>query len=419
MVQNVVIRGKKGTQEIPILVDDDGKIEIAGTITGDVTVGDVTVTDITNKVSIDTVDTVTSVTDVANVTDVDSVNLVDAVTSITNKVNVDTVDHITEVVGITNEVDVILTDEYGWEAECTPQGELRTVEPVRLVGSQFSGSTVDSNFWTAAAGTGGTVTQANGLITITNGATADNVASVTSVRTARYVPGYTNRFRGNFILSAGAANVVRNFGAFTATDGYFFQLSGTTMAIVHRKASGDTVVAQAAWDNPTGFTLDTNQHNYEIYYNNMAAWFVIDGTLVHTVRATTAPLTGEINLPVKLECKSINGGTTTKDLVVVNAFISRLGALRTENTSRFISGANTGVALKLGAGRLVRVVFYPGANGNVCQLYDSPTTTANQVGELVGAAQPIPLSADFDIPFFNGLWVVTTGANSRTTIVYE
>src|SRR5512138_523218 len=97
---------------------------------------------------------------------------------------------------ITNTPDIIATDEYGFSVENTPMGEMRVVEPVRLVGATFEGATIDSNFWTtAASGTAATVTQGNAQILLTSGTA--NAATVTmySFRRARYVGGAAMRYR--------------------------------------------------------------------------------------------------------------------------------------------------------------------------------------------------------------------------------
>lgn len=141
------------------------------------------------------------------------------------------------------------TDEYGFGAENTPIGEQRTVEPTRLVGASFEGTTIDTNAWTtAASGTAATIAQANAQILLTSGTA--NAATVTaySVRRARYLGGSGIRYRAVVQVSAGLANNKRRWGIGygatmpTVTDGAWFQWDGTTFGVVTCKGTTETPV---------------------------------------------------------------------------------------------------------------------------------------------------------------------------------
>jgi hypothetical protein len=411
MPQQVLIRGKKGTKEIPVLVDDDGKIETTATLTGDITVGEV---EVSNFPATQPVSGTVTIDDITG-GDIDKVTVVDAVTDITNKVSIDTVDAVTT---ITNDVDVIQVDEYGWEAELTPQGEQRTIEPVRLAGTAFNGDIVDTNFWKVVTNTGGTITQGSGVITLSSGTTADNTVNLTSLRQGIFIPASTNRYRSQLIPTTGNAGCTRRWGAFDANNGFFFELAGTAFRIVIRKGGADTVIAQAAWSESTTFTLDGNIHTFEIYWTGRRVYFSIDDELKHIQTATTAALTATTTLPVRMECNNTGGSTTSRNLVATTAAIHRLGKLETAPMSKFISGAVTGQA-KYNPGRLQRIIFTPGANGNTLILYDNTSAT----GELikVGGSNTAGVTVSFEVgaQFYTGLYYAMTGTSSTATLIYE
>ncbi len=50
-----------------------------------------------------------------------------------------------------------ITDEFGFKSQNSPMGELLIAPLYRLIGSVFTGTTLDTNFWTPNLGSGGTV----------------------------------------------------------------------------------------------------------------------------------------------------------------------------------------------------------------------------------------------------------------------
>lgn len=414
MPQEVVIRGKKSNgDELPVLVDATGKIETTATLTGDITLANVAITSMYDYIQ--SVDGTVTVDDITNKVSVDKVDTLD---TITNKVKISTVDTVSALTAITNDVDVVQVDEYGWEAELTPQGEQRFVEPVRLAGTAFNGSTLDTNFWTAVTNTGGTIAQTGGIVTLSSGTTADNTVNLTSFRQGIFIPGSTNRFRGNVMPGTGNVGCTKRWGAFTATDGFFFELAGTSLRVVIRKGSADTVVAQAAWSESTTFTGDANIHTYEIYWTGKKAYFSIDDELKHIQTATNTSLTETTTLPVRAECNNTDGSTTSRSLAATTMAIHRLGMLNTSSMTKFISGATTSI-LKYNPGRLQRIIFTPGSNGNTLILYDAQSAT-NEILKTGGSnTAGVTVSFEVGASFYTGLYVAMTGASSTATIIYE
>lgn len=106
-----------------------------------------------------------------------------------------------------------ISDEYGFQVENTPMGEMRTVSPVRLAGSTFDGSTVDPNFWNVVNTNGGTVTQSSATAQLQTNTTANGATLMYSVRKARYVGGSSMVYRTTIRFNdTGTANNKRRFG---------------------------------------------------------------------------------------------------------------------------------------------------------------------------------------------------------------
>jgi len=123
-------------------------------------------------------------------------------------------------------------DLNGIQSFNTPTGEQRTISPVRLIGADFEGYTIDPSFWIAAsAGAGASVSQAGGTLTLVNGTGAAGTVTCYSVRRARYVGGISNRYRGVIQLGdTGTANNTRRWGAAYIAN-YNFTISGGTPTV--------------------------------------------------------------------------------------------------------------------------------------------------------------------------------------------
>lgn len=317
-----------------------------------------------------------------------------------------------------------LTDEYGFLAEMTPMGEVRTVSPFRLVGSTFSGNILDPNFWTAALGTGGSISQGSSQVVLSTGTTANNGVSLTSVRIARYVSGTSNRFRGVIQLAdTGTLNNTRRWGAFNTTDGAFFELSGTTFKVVTRKGSVDTAVVSGGFNGTLGasYAPTTDATTFEIYWTNSKIFFVIGDEILHTVSALSATWSASINLPVRLENQNSGGSVSNVSMSCRVAAISRFGPSSTQPTSKYQAGTTTGIILKYGTGNLHGVVISGVNNNSVVNLYDNTAASGTLLwssGAMGALTTPFALEMH-DVPFFTGLTLEITGANSNVFVAYE
>lgn len=103
-------------------------------------------------------------------------------------------------------------DLQGNKIENSNLGEMQVVERNRIVGTQFDGNVVDSNFWVTSVATG-TVTQTGSTVTIKSGTASPHYAAIYSNRKARFVTGTSSKYRAHIRLAdTGTANVKRRWG---------------------------------------------------------------------------------------------------------------------------------------------------------------------------------------------------------------
>jgi hypothetical protein len=163
--------------------------------------------------------------------------------------------------------------DLGVRAEVTPNNEQRVSMPVRLIGATFLGNTLDTSYWTpfTAGSVAGSVSQASGIATMIAAAGSTPVASsaaIQSVRTARYVSGSALVYQGVAKLPVALGVSTRRWGAFTTTDGFFFEHDGTNLSLVCRTSatnftftvSGANASVGARYSTPNGsiFTVLTS-----------------------------------------------------------------------------------------------------------------------------------------------------------------
>lgn len=326
-----------------------------------------------------------------------------------------------------------MEDTYGFEVENTPMGEMRTVTPVRLVGAGFEGNTIDPQFWTTSATSSGgaSVTQANGQITITSGTTAYATASLSSFRRARYVGGSSMRYRTVFQLGdTGTAHNTRRWGIGygatmpTITDGVYFQLNGTLFGIRILKTGVATptfAIDSGSFNGVLGatWTPGTNATTYEIYYTSTKVYFVIGGDLLHTITSTAD--TWADTKSFYSFADSVNDGTGITPSVTMKLRVSsiyRLGLLETAPHWFHISGNAATYNLKYSPGILRKIIFNNN-NGNTVTLYDAVAGTTNAIAVLTNNTSGLAGANDWNLPFYNGLTVVTAGNGLDCTILYE
>lgn len=313
----------------------------------------------------------------------------------------------------------------------SPMRNLGVVQMNRLAGTNFESSAKDTTFWTEIAVNSGTVTQSGGSIVISTAGGADRGAQYQTVRYGRYVAGQSNMFRGVVLCpdGPGTANNTKRWGAFTCNgspavtplNGAYFEVSGTTMNVVTVKNGTPAAVPSANWTG-RAFTLDTNAHTYEIWWTNTKVYFFIDDVIRHIVDAGAASWSDTLTLPATLQCLNTGGSSTAVTLEIRVASIYRLGHLSTEAQWQHIAGTVASTQCKLGAGRLHKVVINaPGAVNDTITLFDNTSATGTVIAAIkfTNNAALVVTTLVYDLPFYSGLFVATSGANLDITVIYE
>ena len=313
----------------------------------------------------------------------------------------------------------LIDQETDIKAKIVPFGQIKTVDPVRIAGTSFSGTTPDTNFWTETSTGSGVVIQ-SGQITLATGTTADSTVKYESKRRARHVSGSSNelKFTGR-LASAAAADNLRRMGAYDDDDGFFFQVNGTTFGIGSRKNTSDTVVNSGSFNGHLGphLSLDTSMGNFVIWYWEKSARFFVNGEILHTVQTTTSSLVDTNTLPIRMENINFNGDTTNHKFDILTASITRLGNLKTNPTYYHISGGAASHIMKRGAGVLHGIQFN-NTSGTSITVYDGTTTGGDVIGIITTTTSSIG-NWPCNIPFSNGLLMVTVGNSLDATISYE
>lgn len=309
-----------------------------------------------------------------------------------------------------------MKDQYGFTVEATPMDELRVANPVRLAGSTFIGTTLDTNFWTATLLNSATAPQANGEVVLTSGTNSAGSAVLQSVRHGRYVGGNCNRYRGQIQFSdTGKASNTKRWGMFDGTDGAYFKLAGTALSVNTMKGGSETSVASASWNGSTTTPTLTNVNSYEIYVTSSKVYFVIAGVLVHTVSAAAATWAATLSLPVYAD--NINAGNTTNTTMSIRVnTIYRLGELETAPTYKHIS-TNTTTVCKYGPGDLHRITMNNPTNAAIT-VYDNTAASGTVIAIINPGSSATPFSLEYSLPFQIGLTIVTAGSPDLT-VVYE
>lgn len=309
-----------------------------------------------------------------------------------------------------------IVDPYGWHVKLTPLKELRTVNPIQMVGGNFEGTTLDPNFWTATTVSGsGTAVQGAGILTLATGVTANSKESLVSIRNGRFVFGRSNRYRAYVqCVPSGTINNTRRWGVFTATNGIFFELEGTSLKIVTRKNSVDIPVASASWNVSTTTPTMTNINVYEIYYIQGEVHFSINESMVHSIYVTNTLYSETLTLPIRSENYNSGGLAQNIELILIASTIHALGNADQDPTYKNITGAATTV-LKYSAGRIHSIVVN-GSGGTSATVYDGVSAAGIKIGTITLS---VPMNIDYHTTFFVGLTIVTVGAGTDITVLYE
>ena len=320
-----------------------------------------------------------------------------------------------------------LSDQYGFNADCTPNAELITSSKIRLVGTIFNGSTLDPNFWSNRVSTG-TAAQTGSEVILTSGTANGHYSELWSVRRANWITGTSNKFRAQLRFGdTGTTNVVRRWGvgwvsgsaSTLITDGACFKLNGTALSVVtHANSTSGTAVASADFNGTYTAPTFTNNNTYEILYTLGNVYFLINNVIIHTATFSTTHWTlNTTNFNAFADVNNTgDSSAVTMTLRMMN--ITRLGAIVTQPTYKRISGNGATYVLKYGGGLLHRVIFN-NTTGTSLTIYDDSAATGGREIALITTATAALGSWDYECPFFNGLTIVTAGNGLDATVVYE
>ena len=272
------------------------------------------------------------------------------------------------------------------------------------------------------------MTQSNNRILLSSGTGSTAQTIVTSYRRACHTSDTSSKLRmvGKFGDTGSSGNTRKfglaygtAFGGATAsiTNGAYFQLAGPTFSVCTMATSIGATVLNGDFNGIYGNTinLDTSTHEWEIYYTDQHAYFMLDGKNLHTVVSPDLPWTDTSNFYMWMSNQN-TGGTVSTSLHMRSANISRLGSLVTQPNSVYIAGATAAWILKRSAGNLHSVII--GSAGSVT-LYDNNSAASGATVTSLTVVTNNIGNFDFnDLPFFNGLTLVTTGT-PQATIVWE
>lgn len=306
----------------------------------------------------------------------------------------------------------------------TGQREALVAERTLLFADTFNTSP-DTNFWNTSTGTtlsGVSNNVSGGVLQLSTGTTANATARITSLAVLRLLPGSSNWYHAWVSFGdTGTANNVRNFGIYSTTDGYFFQLSSGGLSIGSRKASSDTLVPHGSFSE-NDFTMDTNYHKYEILVGANGAWFFVDGLIRHKLNPNvSAPYVNTTDFPLEFDDINTGGITTNLLMNVLQVGYWRIGQpTQRPRYRRFVSPVTNGV-LKLGPGTLRRVIVNGSTAGTATFADNASSTAAGIITALnvtTGAGSGNSRNVELDLDFSLGL-VMTTTAGFDITVVWD
>ena len=297
----------------------------------------------------------------------------------------------------------------------SPTGSLTVNDTVRLVGTNFDGTTKDTNFWTETVTGSGSVVQ-TGEIKLLTGTTANSTARYDSVRRARFVVGSALRFQGAFKFNDTVTETdnIRRCGAYDDDEGFFFELDGSTFSVGTRKEGVDTLISSGSFNGNYGTEwspLSTDYYKLDIEWSPLGAFYYVNNILLH--KSTGGHLTRKLTVPIRFENNNDNGNDTAVVMDCLGVVIMRQGQLETNPTYKHIT-TNTTTVCKEGAGDLHIIVNND--NLGTAVVYDNNAASGTTIADI--DMSKVLGSISFECPFNNGLTVVTAGG-AKATIVYE
>lgn len=311
-----------------------------------------------------------------------------------------------------------LSDQYGWSADCTPNSELIVTDKIRVVGAIFNGTTLDTNFWTKYESTG-TVTQVASELVLTSGTANGHYAAIASVRRANWVTGTSMKFRTQMRIESSDNDITLRVGVGwgatmpTITDGAYFKIVGSTISVNTMANTSETSVASGSFNGTYSAPTLTNNNTFEILYTLGKVYFLINNVIIHTATfATTHWTSNTTNFHIGADVRNTGDSSAVKYIFrMMN--IARLGNYNTQPIG-YYAGTNATTVLKYGGGILHRITITDNAGTLIA--YDN-TAASGAVLCNLDASKTVG-TMEFNIPFNNGLTIVTA-STPKMTVVYE
>ena len=173
-----------------------------------------------------------------------------------------------------------------------------------------------------------------------------------------YQPGKSQLVVMTGVLGVGGVGVIGRIGSFTAINGLFFQINGTTIGVGLRKASSDTIVEQSDWNldkmdgtGSSGITLDfTKSQIFMIDFEWLASGrirygFIVNGIPVYCHEIThlnvlTGAYMSTCNLPLRYEIRTTD---VTAELIHICSSVASEGGLEENGVIRSMTTAGVHV----------------------------------------------------------------------------
>ena len=203
----------------------------------------------------------------------------------------------------------------------------------------------------------------------------------------------------------------------TITDGAYFKIVGSTISACTMANTSEVPVASGSFNGTYSAPTLTNNNTFEILYTLGKVYFLINNIIVHTATfATTHWTSNTTNFYIVADVRNTGNSAAVKYIFrMMN--ITRLGKMLTMPQYKYITGAATTVC-KLGGGILHKIIVNQA--GTLCTIYDQTSGAVPIMGILdTNKTTGTIGSVDYECPFFNGLTLVTTGAGTDLTVVYE
>jgi hypothetical protein len=317
------------------------------------------------------------------------------------------------------------SDEYGFISENTPLGEVRIVEPFKLVGTIFEGNTIDVNYWvTGASGVGASCTQLNGSLLLTSGIASGSTVTAYSVRRGRFLSGYSMRYRATIQLGdTGTANSVRRWGlcgsantATAITDGIYFQLSNAEFSCNVTQSGNNQKITSFNGTLGGSYAPGVKYNLFEIYYTPSTIYFVLEDQVLHYTSINDIAFPSFSSFYIFMSSTNTGVLPNTMTIKTKEMSIYRLGKEDCAPISKHLTAA-TALILKNGSGRLRRVIYNTFVNGATVTFYDAVTAT-NPIAIMAPTNNIYPGTVFYDVDFYTGLCVTITGT-ADLTLVYE